>query len=119
MYLVTIGIFVFRTSKINQEKAFMSALFFTLAYSVHLQGFDLAVLLVPLYILINNMFNKSKTGEFLENLILTALVFSIQFLVLVGTTHILSILYIGIGLYLLVGGETQKYISVNLSKMMK
>jgi len=117
VYFVTVGVFAFRASIINQEKAFMAALFFTLAFSVHLLGFDLAVLLVPLYILINSMFNKQERDRFKENIILIILVFSIQFLVLMGITYVQSILYIGIGLYLLVSGGMQKDVSVNLSKM--
>lgn len=64
VYIPTLYVFAKRVSKIRLKMAFILVIFLTLTFSVHVLSHDLILLLLPIFIILNDAFKAGKINKF-------------------------------------------------------
>lgn len=94
VYLSSIYLFAKRISKMRLKTAFILVLFLTLTFSIHVLSHDLTLLLLPIFIIINDTLKPGKTNGVL-------LAFALLLFVLPSTVSLGNSIYAGLMLFVL------------------
>jgi hypothetical protein len=104
-YLLTLFLFSKKHKKIGFDRAFIMATVFSIAFSIHVLRFDLAFLLVPIFILLNDILGSSKMIKNKVVIILLVLLPTVSYWI---KAYLLSPILLLIGLYYLGLGKFEK-----------
>lgn len=89
LYVTVLFLFIRRSGKLTQDLLFVSTVLFSIVFSIHFLSFDYVLLLVPVYILFNILYENSRS-KFGLVYILTFLIYAIPALAYVGLKPFLS-----------------------------
>lgn len=100
LFLVSFFVFAKRQKVINSNNAFISLTLMSLVFSMHVLGFDLSFLILPIFILLARVFNKGKL-RFNMDFLAAILLFLVPGMVLVGDAHLSPLILWAVGYYYL------------------
>ena len=100
-YLLVLGFFARIARKIPFDKAFASAVLFSVAFSVHALNHDLSVVMVPIFIFLNIFFGRGRQRVKFSSLLIAIIFFILPLFSFLRIAPLASIAFLFIGLYLL------------------
>jgi len=103
-YLLALVIFRYRYKEVDREKSFISAVLFSIFFSMHTLAHDLTVTLIPIFIILNLVFLKKEKRKYVSQIIVFFLFF-LPSIIFLNTTYFLQFAFLMVGLFFLFPGS--------------
>src|SRR3989338_3526574 len=103
-YLLALVIFRYRYKEVDREKSFISAVLFSIFFSMHTLAHDLTVTLIPIFIILNLVFLKKEKRKYVSQIIVFFLFF-LPSIIFLNTTYFLQFAFLLVGLFFLFPGS--------------